>query len=168
MSAAEKTSMSTTKPTEMSMIKPATEDNNLKFYNNKFKAKAIKKNCDNDKSKQPEQQLQCNRQHLDYNFYEFKTHRIPRVQNKNNDNDDYDYNNVKNDTITIDSIATTIGHLKSMTTTKNFMIFSIIIRVDGCGNVGANSSNCRNIKIFLRLSLRYFYDENCEFVKNII
>lgn len=147
---------------------------------------------------QPEQQLQYDRKQLDYNnYYEFnkKTLRIPRVQNeKNIVYEDYDYNydyvNVNdnindkftNDTITIDHKTTTLKlNNKFINNSHNCMVIpsirpynqqhqkTMMMGVNGCGsNIGANCSNCRNIKILLRLSLRYFYDINCEFVKNII
>lgn len=189
MSSQEKASMpattttTTTIGTEMSMMEPAAEDKNLnKTYNKKTKAKATKIICENDKQHHPEQQLQYNRQQLDYNYYEFKKkHGIPRVQNENNDDDyDNDNANANNDTITIDNTATTIKDPNTTLTTTSkrisntgMMISSVKtsnprMLVNGCGNIGANCSNCRNIKILLRLSLRYFYDINCEFVKNII
>lgn len=37
----------------------------------------------------------------------------------------------------------------------------------GGASIDANGSfaNCRNIKLFLRLNIRYFYDVNCELIK---
>lgn len=141
--------------------------------NEELKAKATNLiNCINDKQKQQEQkqQLQCNRQQLDYN-YEFKTQRIPRVQNKGND---YVNVNTNKGTIIVDNRITTamMNPHKDYATCKMFapnLYRNNWIINRGCsGNIGANCSNCRNIKILLRLSLRYFYDINCEFVKNII
>lgn len=143
-------------------------------FNEELKAKAINLiNFRNDKQKHQEhkQQLQCNRQQLDYN-YEFKTQRIPRVQNKGND---YVHVNTNKGTIIVDNKATTVmmNSHKNYATCKMFtpnLYRNNWIINRGCGgsNIGANCSNCRNIKILLRLSLRYFYDINCEFVKNII
>ncbi|TMW47461.1 hypothetical protein DOY81_007451 [Sarcophaga bullata] len=142
-------------------------------FNEELKAKVTNLiNCRNDKQKHQEhkQQLQCNRQ-LDYN-YEFKTQRIPRVQNNGND---YVNVNTNKGTIIVDNRATTTTtmiHHKNYVTCKMFatnLYRNNWVINRGCGdNVGANCSNCRNIKILLRLSLRYFYDINCEFVKNII
>uniref|UniRef100_A0A0K8UKF4 Uncharacterized protein n=1 Tax=Bactrocera latifrons TaxID=174628 RepID=A0A0K8UKF4_BACLA len=67
----------------------------------------------------------------------------------------YEHDEYEDETVIIDTIAVTA------TTTTQLM-------ESGCGGVGANCQKCRNIKILLRLSLRYFYDINCEIVKNTI
>lgn len=67
----------------------------------------------------------------------------------------YERDEYEDETVIIDTIAVTA------TTTTQLM-------ESGCGSVGANCQKCRNIKILLRLSLRYFYDINCEIVKNTI
>lgn len=137
------------------------QHNKQKNFNNERKAKATNLiNYRNDKQQHQEhkQQWQNNRQLLDYN-YEFKTKRSPEVLNKEND---YMNVNTNKGTIIIDNIATAVIMSPQQNSLNN------LVNNRGCGNVGANCSNCRNIKILLRLSLRYFYDINCEFVKNII
>uniref|UniRef100_W8BC45 Uncharacterized protein n=1 Tax=Ceratitis capitata TaxID=7213 RepID=W8BC45_CERCA len=67
----------------------------------------------------------------------------------------YERDEYEDETVIIDTIAVTA------TTTAQLM-------ESGCGSIGANCQKCRNIKILLRLSLRYFYDINCEIVKNTI
>lgn len=67
----------------------------------------------------------------------------------------YERDEYKDEKVIIDTIAV------SATTTTQRM-------ESGCGSIGANCQECRNIKILLRLSLRYFYDINCEIVKNTI
>lgn len=150
-------------------------------------AATTKINCE-----EPEQlNLQYNR-HLGYirRSYEIKQYRIPRVQNNtnveykddvNDDNND-DFNNVandrffknpNNDTIKIDTLTTITKTTSNICTTKSMTANTsapMLLLASNCGgsSIGANCSNCRNIKILLRLSLRYFYDINCEFVKNII
>lgn len=176
--------MPATIETEMSM----NEETHSKIYHKNTKAKETKIFREGNKQQkqlqqtEPEQQLQLqfnNKQELDCNYYEFKLQTIPKVQNTNNDDDKtvcY-YSTINNETITIDNVTTTNAET---TTTSSYYLpkTSIVSTVgtskqkmataNGCGVVGANCSNCRNIKILLRLSLRYFYDINCEFVKNII